>query len=267
VGLVKDFNINTGKYETYHLDRQKPKGRVYFFWWSGTVICMNEVTFIGNPPIAVTIRRSARARKYSLRISNTDGQINLTVPRGASVTDALDFASQQEGWLRNKMSERPSLIPLRIGGEFVLEGKAVRLVQGTGRRVVRLDGALAIPGNAASVGARVRGYCKVLARERLANASQFYATKLDVSFGKITLRDTKTRWGSCSAAGNLMYSWRLILAPAEVLDYVAAHEVAHLRELNHSAAYWAIVRDVCPTYQGHRDWLRKHGTALHRYRF
>jgi predicted metal-dependent hydrolase len=87
------------------------------------------------------------------------------------------------------------------------------------------------------------------------------------SYTSLALRDTRSRWGSCSPDGRLMYSWRLIMAPPQVLDYVAAHEVAHLVELNHSPAYWRVVTGICPDWKRHRDWLRTHGSSLHRLRF
>src|SRR5690606_4279045 len=110
-------------------------------------------------------------------------------------------------------------------------------------------------------------FLKTVARDRLATASDRYAVALGRPYGRLTLRDTRSRWGSCSAAGDLMYSWRLVMAPAEVLDYVAAHEVAHLAEMNHSPAFWDVVARLCPDYRRHRTWLRANGGALHRVRF
>ena len=90
----------------------------------------------------------------------------------------------------------------------------------------------------------------------------YYAEKLGVSYGKITLRQQKTRWGSCAANGNLNFNWRLVLAPREVLDYVVIHELAHRREMNHSAAFWRIVEAEMPDYRKYRDWLKKNGSFL-----
>ena len=98
-----------------------------------------------------------------------------------------------------------------------------------------------------------------MARERLQAASERFATQVDRKINRVTLRDTRSRWGSCSEAGNLMYSWRLILAPSDVLTYVAAHEVAHLVEMNHSQAFWDVVADLCPNYAEPRKWLRQEG--------
>ena len=104
-------------------------------------------------------------------------------------------------------------------------------------------------------------------RARLAEASDHFAQRLGKDYAAITLRDTRSRWGSCTAQGRLMYSWRLILAPPEVLDYVAAHEVAHLAQMNHSPAFWAEVERIYGDYSQPRAWLRREGSSLHRYRF
>ncbi|MGR3469034.1 MAG: M48 family metallopeptidase, partial [Shimia sp.] len=118
-----------------------------------------------------------------------------------------------------------------------------------------------------TVGRRLQAWLKVQARDRLAAASDHYAGLLGRPYTRLTLRDTRSRWGSCTADAGLMYSWRLILAPSEVLRYVAAHEVANLKEMNHSPAFWAIVAQLYPGHESPRRWLREHGAELHRYRF
>ena len=114
---------------------------------------------------------------------------------------------------------------------------------------------------------RIATFLKQAARVHLSGACDTHARALGLSYGRISLRDTRSRWGSCSTQGNLMFSWRLIMAPPQVLDYVAAHEVAHLVEMNHSAAYWAVVARVFPDHKAPRRWLRDQGATLHRYRF
>jgi predicted metal-dependent hydrolase len=106
-----------------------------------------------------------------------------------------------------------------------------------------------------------------MARDRLVAASEHYADLLGRPFGKVSLRDTRSRWGSCTSEGNLMYSWRLILAPVDVLNYVAAHEVSHLAEMNHSQAFWSEVERLMPGYAAPRKWLKQHGAELHRFQF
>jgi predicted metal-dependent hydrolase len=143
----------------------------------------------------------------------------------------------------------------------------LRIVTGNGR-LVRPDGdMLLVPGAPDRVAARIAGFLKQTARDRLAASSDHYANALGRSYTRLTLRDTRSRWGSCTADGGLMYSWRLIMAPPEVLNYVAAHEVAHLAEMNHSDAFWQVVTRLYGDYRAPRRWLREKGGDLHRYRF
>lgn len=225
---------------------------------------MGEHILPGTPPIALTLRRSARARRISLRVSALDGRVTLTLPKGLAEREALDFARSKQGWLQGHLAERVPEVPVGPGAEIPVEGRLLRLEVGSGRRVQISGGALIVPGGAA---ARVQAWLKTLARDRLVAASDRYATALGRPYERITLRDTRSRWGSCSSTAGLSYSWRLIMAPPVVLDYVAAHEVAHLEQMNHSPAFWAIVAALMPDYQTHRKWLRSHGTELHRYRF
>lgn len=231
------------------------------------VFDMNKTLQIGVPPIDVHLRRSALARRYSLKVSNTDGKVSLTLPKRASERGAVSFAKQQEAWLRAALGRLPGFDLPVYGGTISFEGQPVVLRPTTGRRVVVEPGALMIPGKPEELPAKLRGFLKVAARERLAEASHFYAAKVGKPVTRITLRDTKSRWGSCTEAGNLMYSWRLIMAPPEVLRYVAAHEVAHFIEMNHSRDFWQVVRELMPDFECHRAWLKQNGSSLHQVRF
>ena len=221
----------------------------------------------GNPPVALTLRRSARARRISLRISGLDGKVTLTLPFGVAESEALEFAREKAGWMRSQLDRRPADITVAIGTELPVGGKALLIAPGTGRTVRSEAGHLLVPGANEAVPARLRAWLKSQARDRLADASDRYAAQLGRSYTRLTLRDTRSRWGSCSARGGLMYSWRLMMAPEDVLDYVAAHEVAHLAEMNHSSAFWGLVKRLEPGYEAPRRWLRENGAMLHRYRF
>jgi predicted metal-dependent hydrolase len=219
----------------------------------------------GSPPVEITLRHSPRARRFSLRVSRLDGRVTLSVPRGAPVSDALAFARQQEGWIRRALSALPAKAVVAHGTRLPIEGRQLMLVPSSGR-LVRVEGeSLLVPGDAARAGIRAMSFLKVLARSRLIEASDRYAAALGVNYTRLRLRDARSRWGSCTADRTLMYSWRLAMAPVEVLDYVAAHEVAHLVEMNHAPAFWAIVSRLVPDYSLHRDWLRRHGQELHGY--
>lgn len=228
---------------------------------------MQTTRLPGDPPLDVILRRSARARRYSLRISQLDGRVTLTVPAGASVAEGLTFLRQREDWIRGHLARRPEDQPVRVGATVSFRGQALPVVEGAGR-IARLTGdALAVPGPAGRVPAQVMAFLKSRARDELATAADRHAAALGRPYGRISLRDTRSRWGSCSSRGDLMFSWRLIMAPPQVLDYVAAHEVAHLAQMNHSPAFWAVVGRLMPGYDAPRAWLRANGAALHRVRF
>lgn len=223
----------------------------------------------GSPPVEVHLKRVASARRFSLRVSRLDGKVTLSMPLRAREGEALAFLKGHEGWLRETLQAMPDSArrSVGLGSVIPVEGRELLLSAGTGR-AIRLDGdRLLIPGDPGTVGPRVAAWLRVLARDRLARASTHYAGLVGRTFTTLALRDTRSRWGSCSPDGRLMYSWRLIMAPSSVLDYVAAHEVAHLVELNHSPFYWAVVNRIYPGWQVQRSWLHDHGQMLHRLRF
>ncbi len=228
---------------------------------------MTEQIEIGDPPIQIMVKRSTRARRYSLRMSDATGAVNLTVPRFANLEAAIEFARMQEGWIRKHLSKRVKPQTLNFGNTILFDGAECEIRQGTGRSVRYEDGILYAPGQADKLAAKLRGYYKTIARERMVAASVYYADKLARPIGRVTIRDTRSRWGSCTSEGNLMYSWRLIMAPRQVQAYVAAHEVCHLIEMNHSQAYWALVASIFPEYKERRQWLKQNGALLHRYAF
>ncbi|MCP5086230.1 MAG: M48 family metallopeptidase [Rhodobacteraceae bacterium] len=228
---------------------------------------MTDTLHIGQPPIPVRLRRSARARRFSLRISNADGSVSLTLPKRSSKRAAMAFAAGQEAWLRRNLDKRPAQIELRYGSCLPFDGSPVVLQPGQGRSVKLENDRLSVPGLEIELGPRLRGFLKVAARERMAVAAEHYAKTLGQRVSRITIRDTRSRWGSCTSEGNLMFSWRLVMAPRLVQDYVAAHEVCHLIEMNHSPTYWSLVEEVFPGYQIQRKWLKANGAELHRFRF
>lgn len=228
---------------------------------------MQESVLPGDPPIPLILRRSAQARRISLRISQLDGRVTLTLPKRLALREAMAFAQAKESWIRKHLAAREADVIVGLGAEVPVGGQMLRVVPCAGRQVQIGAQEIAVPGPEARVGKRLAAHLKELARDRLAGASDDYAALLGRAYSKLTLRDTRSRWGSCTSAGGLMYSWRLIMAPAQVLDYVAAHEVAHLAEMNHSPAFWAGVERIYGPYKEPRQWLRREGNALHRYKF
>ena len=221
----------------------------------------------GSPPLDITLRRSARSQQFSLRVSRLDGRVTLSVPLRAREAEAMAFARSQEGWLRETLAALPAAAGVGIGTILPVEGRMLRLQTGAGRGPRIEDDSLILPGDPKRAGAKAGAFLKLLARDRLMSASDHHAGLVGCRVARITLRDTRSRWGSCSHDGGLMYSWRLIMAPPSVLDYVAAHEVAHLVEMNHSAAFWAVVARLYPGWKAERAWLHAHGQGLHGYRF
>ncbi|WP_112311179.1 M48 family metallopeptidase [Pseudogemmobacter bohemicus] len=223
----------------------------------------------GPPPVEINLRRSARAKRFSLRVSRLDGKVTLTLPPRAKDRDALNFLKDQEGWLRNVLASMPMarMATVGHGSELPVLGRMMRITAYEGRGVRAEGDMLLVPGRADQAGAKVAAWLKALARDRLAYSSTHYAGLVGRGYARLVLRDTRSRWGSCSHDGTLMYSWRLAMAPQPVLDYVAAHEVAHLVEMNHSADFWAVVSRIRPGWKAERDWLKREGQALHRYSF
>lgn len=220
-------------------------------------------TLPGDPPVEIVLRQSAQARRITLRVSALDGRISLTRPQGVSEAEAMRFAVQKAPWIRAQVARVAPVRAVGVGVSVPVEGAPVTVREG--KPGLDRDGIRVSPARPA--GPQVAAILKTLARERLAASVSHHAAALGLSPGRLTLRDTRSRWGSCTGRGDLMFSWRLVMAPADVLDYVAAHEVAHLRHMDHSRAFWATVERTRPDWRAHRDWLRAQGATLHAWRF
>lgn len=228
---------------------------------------MAQAILSGDPPINITLRRSPQARRLTLRVSRLDGRVTLSMPAWTPESEALVFARQKEDWLRQALADQgPRQVPAP-GLVFPLEGRSLTISPANGR-AVRVDGdRLLVPGPDERMPVRLAAFVKLIARDRLAAASDSHARALGRMHSGMSLRDTRSRWGSCAPDGRLMYSWRLAMAPTEVLDYVAAHEVAHLAEMNHSPAFWAVVAQLTPDFAIPRAWLKRNGASLQRWHF
>ena len=228
---------------------------------------MTQHILPGEPPVALTLRRSKRARRISLRVSRLDGRVTLTMPGHVSEAEALSFAQTKADWLRRHLADRPEHVTVTLGSEIPFQGALMDVRAGQGRSVRADQDSFFVPGAADKAGAKLQAFLKQSARDLLIGACDEYAAALGRPYSKMTLRDTRSRWGSCTSAGGLMFSWRLVMAPREVLRYVAAHEVAHLAEMNHSARFWQTVERLYGPHREERRWLKEHGDKLHRYRF
>lgn len=213
------------------------------------------------------MRTSARARRLSLRADPARGLVEIVVPEGVAQGDVERFVCRHLPWIRSRLAALPPRIPFADGATIPYLGieHAVRHVPALRGRPIRCNGELQVGGDAEFLARRVRDYLKAEALRELSSRTLAKAATLGAQVSKITIRDPKSRWGSCAADGRLSFSWRLIMAPEPVLDYVVAHEVAHLREMNHSPRFWACVARLTPHVARHRDWLKSYGAQLLRY--
>jgi len=216
------------------------------------------------------VRRSANARRFTLRVSAATGEVSLGVPARASLKAALAFAQGHGGWIAARLARRPERVAFEPSALVPLRGVPHRIVHDeTARGVAALtDGeerVLRVGCGPRGIDAALRAFLKREARRDLAAAAALHAGRLGRPVAGIALKDTRSRWGSCSAAGRLNFSWRLVMAPPSVLDYLAAHEAAHLVEMNHSVRFWRVVEGLRPDFREAEAWLRREGAGLHRY--
>ncbi len=226
---------------------------------------MAEELQLAEPIGTVQVRRISRARRLTLRVRQTTGEISVSAPLRVGQREIAAFVVAQAGWIAARRSALPEFLYPSKGDRLEILGEPVTLCSGP--RLNRQGGVLALPGKDAIYRAALAGYLKETARAALTLASDKYSKAVGRSYTALSLRDTRSRWGSCSSAGRLMYSWRLVLAPPDILEYVAAHEVAHLREMNHGASFWHLVAELRPSFDRERNWLRQNGTHLHAYKF
>jgi predicted metal-dependent hydrolase len=219
--------------------------------------------------VAIALRRHPRARNYTLRVGSAKGAPVLTMPARGSLTEARAFLDRHAGWLVNQMGKLPEVQPIADSGTVPLRGVHHRIRHVAGARgtvtVVDEDGepVMLVAGRLEYLPRRVIDFMKREAKRDLERAALRHAMMLGVRVKAIRLRDQTSRWGSCTATGHLSFSWRLIMAPPFVLDYLAAHEVAHLQEMNHSPRFWHLVESVCPETDAARAWLNREGPRLH----
>jgi len=204
------------------------------------------------------------SRSRSIKVSFKHGRVTLTLPRGVSEKRGLQFLGDQWAWVERQSAKQPVPYRFQAGMTISLLGQDVHIVsQPTARRGVWQEGdTLYVSGEQDFLHRRVCTYIKRVAYEALGALVQEKTALLGIKAGKITLRDTSSRWGSCSATGNLSFCWKIALAPPFVMDYLVAHEVAHLRQMNHSDRFWAVVAQLTDNRALAHSWLRRHGGEL-----
>ncbi len=219
----------------------------------------------------VALKRSPRSRRFTLRVRTATRDVLLTAPARAPLKAAREFAERHSAWIGVRLARLPRLVAFEPSAVAPLRGVDHRIVHRPGARgVVWLEKGEAGPlicvaGERPHVPRRVADFLKREAGKDIEAAVRRYAKAIGATPRRIAVRDTVSRWGSCSSTGGLSFSWRLILAPPFVLDYLAAHEVAHLIHLNHSPRYWTLLRRACPETDRAEAWLKVHGASLHRF--
>ncbi|MGB0410529.1 MAG: M48 family metallopeptidase [Pikeienuella sp.] len=231
---------------------------------------MAETIRLDDPDLTVTVRRSARARRLTLTVPQNGDPPRVTAPPRIPVREIRMFLLRQGDWLARAVARLPEQTIVTDGALIPVAGVMLRITHSAGpRRAPQIDGdrLLLQGGDAAAIGKRTEVWLKERARADVTAIAHSCARALGAQVGTIKMRDTKGQWGSCTHKGDMSFSWRLAMAPPKVLDYVAAHEAAHLLEMNHGPDFWAHVGRLRPEWRTQRTWLKTHGNALHRYRF
>ncbi len=227
-------------------------------------VLLRPRAFMAEVACPVRWHRSARARRVSLKICPREAAVVVTLPARGSRRAGMALLTEHAAWVTQRLAaiEAPPL--LSDGAEIPIGGVPHRIVHAPDRRGPGgiEDGAIVVTGAAEFLPRRVTDLLRAEAARRIQAALAPHAEALGVRPSAVRLKDTQSRWGSCAARGTLAFSWRLVMAPDWVLDYVVAHEAAHLRELNHSARFWALVEGRTPHRRAATEWLRRHGPGL-----
>jgi hypothetical protein len=227
---------------------------------------MKKIFLEDEPELEIFLRQNRNSRRITLRISSLDGKITLTGPSYLDFREFKDFAESKKSWLKSKIKsfENPIFVSEEI--EIPILGIATKILSSDVKNPKRIENILYVS-KQQLVSTQVKKYLMEICKIHLDYMCTEFSERLGLKFHKITLRDTRSRWGSCSSDANLMFSWRLVMAPEDILAYVAAHEVAHLKHMNHSGDFWETVEYLFGPYNKERTWLKQNGSSLHRYKF
>lgn len=222
---------------------------------------------LGDRSAPMTARVNRRARRLIVKVDPVKGCVIVTAPSRRALSDAIDFARTRARWISDELDAGAAARPFAPNESFPYRGASLTIELGASLRDgVRIErGRLIAGGDARHLNRRVTDWLKKEARSALTDRVEYYSAKVERRRGRITIRDTRSRWGSCARDGALSFSWRLIMAPPDILDYVAAHECAHLVHLNHSPAYWRLLTSLGVDAGAARDWFAANGQALYAY--
>jgi hypothetical protein len=233
----------------------------------GTAPRAKQVMTLKDRRVLVVYQRERRARRIILRFDHGHGRIVVVLPQRVSVAEGRRFALLNRGWIRDRLDLLPEPIPFRPGLKIPVLDEMLRIRYRPDERggVWREGDELFVTGRPEHLSRRIEDWLKREARREIERRAYAKAELLGKRISHITIRDGRSRWGSCSPKGRLSFSWRLIMAPRPVVDYVVAHEVAHLRELNHGPRFWKLTAELTRQVETSRAWLNEHGISLHRY--
>ena len=227
----------------------------------------SQIISLDGRNVPVRIRRNKRARRIILRIDNdTDGAV-VTLPSRASEREALLLVQEKSDWLLARINDLPAKISFQDGATIPLLGQSYMLRHDPDLKGVaqKEDKEIRLGGRPEFFARRLTDWLKKQAKAEIQPRASDFAARIDRQLGRITVRDTRSRWGSCSPNGNLSFCWRLVMTPDWVLEYVVAHEVSHLRHMDHSPAFWQTVADLGVQVEAPRRWLNNNAEQLQRY--
>ena len=227
---------------------------------------MTKIFLEDEPDLEIFLRKNSNSRRITLRISSLDGKITITGPSYLDFEEFRNFAESKKSWLKSKRGSFKPPIFVSEGIKIPILGTEIKVLSSRVQRPKKIGNSLYI-NKKHPVSNQVKNYLKEICRVHLIYLCNEFAERLGSKFRKIALRDTRSRWGSCSADANLMFSWRLVMAPEDILAYVAAHEVAHLKHMNHSKEFWKTVEFLFGPYKKEKAWLKQNGPSLYRYKF
>lgn len=228
-------------------------------------IVRRELLKIDGRAVELNVKLNTRARRLIVKVHPATGEVMVIAPSKRALDRAVEFARGESDWIARQLAQVPSRVVLAPGAHIPLRGADHQIQKGDYGPVSVEPGIIRVSGRAEHMPRRILDFLKKQAKRELEQKSFEYGARIGIKPKRITVRDTASRWGSCSSTRSLSFSWRLVLAPTFVLDYVVAHEVAHMKEMNHGADFWAIVEALIGDVEPAQAWLRQHGSALHRY--
>lgn len=216
----------------------------------------------------VKLRRDKRAKRMALRLDPANRCVHFVLPSRASSVKAQAFIDSHRQWVMDRIEELPKFTALEHGAIVPILGRDVEIVvvhsdKRKSTHIELQDRVLYVETNLEDYEPRIKRFLKKVAREYLTDILEEKTKRLDKKVEKIQIRDTKSRWGSCSHEGHISLSWRLIFAPVEAMDYVVAHEAAHLVYMDHSKKFWTLCEDLSLSYKEGKSWMREQGYTLH----